>query len=177
MMNTRTAAQNASQPQYTNTPALENKDNSIPTIPRDTVGGGIFILPNGGYMSAFAFKPDNFSTDNPVMLVKGTDASGKQFEVEININSVNPRNASIVELTALDGYSNAIGQPMRLMRQMMSATIQQNASGGTDVFAKFDFLAALDELMDAMRFHGNLNGYLQSKDLMEFLSGLHGGIH
>ena len=119
-------------------------------------------------MSAFAFKPDNFSPDNPIMLVRGVDANGRQFEVEVNVHNVNPRSTSIIELTALDGYLNATGQPSGLARQM--GMIQRNASVGTDLFAKFDFLAALDEIMDAQRFHGNLSGYLQNRDLMEFLS-------
>ena len=47
-------------------------------------------LPGGGYMNASVYKSANFSSDNPVMLVKGTNVDGTPFEVEVNINDINP---------------------------------------------------------------------------------------
>ena len=162
--------QTANQQQHTSFPAIEKKDNSTMQMQSGAIAGGIFRLPGGGTMSAFAFKPENISPDNPIILVKGTDANGKEFEVEVNVNSIDPKSASIVESIALDGYLGATGQPSGLTRQLFISMAMQTSSGGMDAFSKFDFFAVLDELMDAQRFHGNLSGYLQNKELMEILS-------
>ena len=134
------------------------------------IAGGVFYPPNGGSISVLAFKPDDFSPDNPVIQVKGTDINGKEFNVEININNVDPKNASLIEMVALDGYLNATGQPSGITRQLMISNIMRSSSNEMDANTKFDFIAILDEIMDAQRFHGNLNGFLKNKDLMEFLS-------
>ena len=73
-------------------------------------------LPDGGWMNASVFKAENHSEDNPVFLVRGTDSNGKPFETEININNVNPRNASFIEMMALDGYYASKGQPLGAAR-------------------------------------------------------------
>ena len=38
------------------------------------------------------------------MIAKGVDENGKEFEEKININDINLRNASYVEMSALEAY-------------------------------------------------------------------------
>ncbi len=41
---------------------------------------------------------------NPVVLAKGVDENGKEFEQRIYINDVNPSNATVVEMRALEAH-------------------------------------------------------------------------
>jgi hypothetical protein len=114
-------------------------------------------VPGGGMMSASVFKSENFSAQNPVMLVKGTDVNGSPFEVEININNVDPNNASFVEMFALDGYFAANGKPSSTTRAAARDMAIQDALTGTanNAFTKFDFVTHLMEHFETQRFHNN----------------------
>ena len=124
-------------------------------------------LPGGGWMNASVFKSESFSDDNPVFLVRGTDTNGRPFESEININNVNPRNASFIEMMALDGYFASKGQPLGATRGAVGA--MSGIRGSYDAFSKFDFLPPLQEMMQAQRVNGNLNGYLQYRNIIDSL--------
>ena len=47
---------------------------------------------------------DDSTDENPVVLAKGVDENGKEFEQRIYINDVNPSNATAVSYTHLDVY-------------------------------------------------------------------------
>lgn len=118
------------------------------------VSGGVRV-PGGGMMSASVFKAENFSHDNPVMLVKGKDVDGSPFEVEVNINDVNPKNASFIEMFALDGYLAANGKPSSVTRAAAGAMAANNALSGNNASTKFDFVTPLLEHLETQRFHNN----------------------
>ena len=116
------------------------------------VSGGVRV-PGGGMMSASVFKAENFSALNPVMLVTGLDVDGQPFEKEININNVDPRNASFIEMFALDGYFAANGKPSSTTRAAAAAMIAQ---GGLDIaknnaFTQFDFVTPLLAHLETQR--------------------------
>jgi len=134
-------------------------------IPQNAIAGGLL----GGGMSAFIFKPENFSQDNPILIARGFDAQGEPFEKEINIRDIDKRNASTVELLALEGYFALNGGPAGMTRAAIISMAEQNQLGINDIFKKFDFLSALEDIMDAQRFHGNLDGLLRNRTLFEFL--------
>ena len=50
------------------------------------------------------FTTDNMLDENPVVLAKGVDENGKEFEQRIYINDVNPSNATVVEMRALEAH-------------------------------------------------------------------------
>jgi len=131
-------------------------------------------LPNGGWMSANVFKSDNFTDENPVMLVKGIDVCGTPFEVEVNINDVNPRNASFVEMFALDGYFTLQGKPAGVTRAAVGGMIQQELNGGNfdgfNAFSKMDFVAAVQQHMETQRSNGNWEGYFWLRPIFDTLS-------
>jgi len=116
-----------------------------------------------GWMNASVYKSENFSADNPVMLVKGTNVDGKSFEIEININDVSPKNASFVEMLALQGYYTADGQHLDLLQGFTSPM------GISDAFSKFDFLSSTQELMEIQRINANWDGYMQLKLVVDSL--------
>lgn len=58
-----------------------------------------------GVLRLFYIKYAEESTDdNPVVIAKGIDENGKEFEEKININDIDLRNASYVEMSALEAY-------------------------------------------------------------------------
>ena len=128
-----------------------------------------FAIP-GGWLNASVFKSENFTSDNPVMLVKGTNTDGMRFEVEINANEVNPRNASFIEMMALDGYFASKGQSLGTTRAAASAMAIKEARGGTDGFSKFDFLPSLTEAMEVQRQNRNWEAFHYLQHIVDTLS-------
>lgn len=61
---------------------------------------------NGSGLSFYIKYADSSSKDNPMVIAKGVDENGKEFEQTININDINPSNASIVEMRALEAHLN-----------------------------------------------------------------------
>jgi hypothetical protein len=129
-----------------------------------------------GMVNAHVNWSENSTESNPIMLVNGTDVDGKQFEVEVAINKINPRSASVIEMFALDGYAAATGQPTGATRAAASASSfmsQQELQAMRDranAFTPQNFVDALREMMETQRYHRNLNSYIEYRDLFEFLS-------
>ena len=67
------------------------------------------MLFSGGNETGLSFYikyAEESTEDNPVVIAKGVDENGKEFEEKININDINLRNASYVEMSALEAYYN-----------------------------------------------------------------------
>jgi len=166
MMNTQSRSQSAK---------VSIAQGEAPTAPRPKeavfskdalFSGGMAV--GSGFMNASVNWSANSTGDNPIMLVRGTDVDGRQFEVEVAINKINPRNVSVIELFALDGYAAANGQSANATR----AAARASAMSVPNSFASMsNLLDNLKEMMETQRFHGNINGYVQYRDLLEFLSG------
>lgn len=69
---------------------------------------------NGDFRSIMAGNAENGSShvvylkkDDPRILAKGVDENGNEFEQVINVKKVNPRNATLPEMRALEAYSGA----------------------------------------------------------------------
>ena len=127
-------------------------------------------VPGGGMMSASVFKAESFSANNPVMLVRDTDSDGRAFEAEVNINNVNPNNASFIEMFALDGYFVSNGQPAGLTRAATAAMAVENATGKNNAFSQFNFLLPLKKHLETQLFHKNWDGFMQLKTIIDNLS-------
>ena len=59
---------------------------------------------NGTGLSYCLKYADDSTDENPVVLAKGVDENGKEFEKRIYINDVNPSNATVVEMRALEAH-------------------------------------------------------------------------
>ena len=66
----------------------------------------LFSGGNGTGLSFYIKYAEESTEDNPVVIAKGIDENGKEFEEKININDINLRNASYVEMSALEAYYN-----------------------------------------------------------------------
>lgn len=60
---------------------------------------------NGTGLSFYIKYAEHSTEENPVMIAKGVDERGKEFEQIINVKDINPRNATIVEMRALEAYT------------------------------------------------------------------------
>ena len=59
---------------------------------------------NGSGLSFYIKYAENSTEDDPTVIAKGVDENGDEFEQTIHINKINPQNASLVEMTALESY-------------------------------------------------------------------------
>ena len=59
---------------------------------------------NGTGLSYCLKYADDSTDENPVVLARGVDENGKEFEQRIYINDVNPSNATVVEMRALEAH-------------------------------------------------------------------------
>ena len=59
---------------------------------------------NGTGLSYCLKYADDSTDENPVVLAKGVDENGKEFEQRIYINDVDPSNATVVEMRALEAH-------------------------------------------------------------------------
>ena len=66
---------------------------------------------NGTGLSFYLKYAEDSTEENPRILAKGVDENGEEFEQIIDVNKVNPGNATLPEMRALDAYS---GAPKRL---------------------------------------------------------------
>ena len=59
---------------------------------------------NGTGLSYCLKYADDSTDENPVVLAKGVDENGKEFEQRIYFNDVDPSNATVVEMRALEAH-------------------------------------------------------------------------
>ena len=62
---------------------------------------------NGAGLSYSIKYADSSTKEDPTVIAKGIDEQGKEFEQIIHINDIDPRNATIVEMHALEEYTGA----------------------------------------------------------------------
>ena len=66
---------------------------------------------NGTGLSFYLKYAEDSTEENPRILAKDVDENGEEFEQIIDVNKVNPGNATLPEMRALEAYS---GAPKRL---------------------------------------------------------------
>ncbi len=60
---------------------------------------------NGTGLSFYIKWAEDSTEENPVMVAKGVDENGEEFEQRIHIKDINPNNATLVEMRALEAYT------------------------------------------------------------------------
>lgn len=60
---------------------------------------------NGTGLSFYIKWAEDSTEEDPVMVAKGVDEKGEEFEQKIHINDINPSNATLVEMRALEAYT------------------------------------------------------------------------
>lgn len=59
---------------------------------------------NGTGLSYYIKYADNSTQEDPVVIAKGVDENGDEFEQTIHINKINPKCATVVEMHALEAH-------------------------------------------------------------------------
>lgn len=60
---------------------------------------------NGTGLSFYLKWAEDSTEENPVMVAKGVDENGEEFEQRIHIKDINPNYATLVEMRALEAYT------------------------------------------------------------------------
>lgn len=105
----------------------------------------------GGNGQELHLNYDESSTeDNPVIKAWGFDSNGKEYEELIYVNQVNPRNATIAEMKALEAHLKEQGESV--FSAQISREGDRNFIGGAlsgfDVHEKIDFIQLFNEVAD-----------------------------
>ena len=95
---------------------------------------------NGTGLSYCLKYADDSTDENPVVLAKGVDENGKEFEQRIYINDVNPSNATVGEVLALDAYSK--------VERQLGLTSLQLAAGNMGLNDRRDFISMFKECIE-----------------------------
>ena len=137
-------------------------------------------LSRNTWITASVFKADDFSADNPVVRVVGTNADGTPFEEFININNVDPREASFIEMLALDGYNAANGKGVGKFARAAAAGMQSqdiarggcgtNWGYGIDAFTSLDMLSPVIQLMNLQQRNGNIEGFMRLQEIVNAMN-------
>ena len=106
--------------------------------------------------SANVYRADDYSEDNPVYLVKGTDKNGKEYEQTVDVSKVNPNSCSYTELLALNAHTGNKSDS-----NFLSMAIMKDKSGTASYHETADYMAMAHELMNDMKTLGNWDGYLR----------------
>lgn len=119
--------------------------------------------PDGQSFSVY--KADGYSADNPILNIKGTDKDGNSYEQQINPLTVDPENASYVEMMALNAYLVDIGE-------LDAGDFTAIARPTEDDLEKADYLNALRDWRDMQFQLGNMVGYQKATNVCDSLINL-----
>ena len=119
---------------------------------------------NGMGLSFYLKYAEDFTTEEPRILAKGVDENGREFEQVIDVNRINPRSATIVEMRALEAHS---GAPKRNGYSSLPV-------GATNVGLneRQDYLAALENEIRDMNILGEYGLALENQKTLDFYKGL-----
>lgn len=105
--------------------------------------------------SVSIYKPDCYSKDNPIYVVKGINANGNEFEEIVDARKINPKNCSFNELMVLN-VETGNTSPSDYLR---AAAVRANA-GVSSYFEQADYIACAKEVMEDYRTVGSWDSYL-----------------
>ena len=91
--------------------------------------------------SANVYRADDYSEDNPVYLVKGTDKNGNEYEQTVDVSKVNPNGCSYTEMLALNAHTGNKSDS-----NFMTMSILKDKMDGASYHEKADYMAMAHEL-------------------------------
>ena len=118
---------------------VENASSHVVYLKKDDM---LYSGGNGTGLSFYLKYADDSTEENPRILAKGIDEFGEEFEQVIDVKKVNPRNATLPEMRALEAFS---GVPKRFG---FSSLPMGTANVGLD--QRQDFIEAFKKNIDDM---------------------------
>lgn len=128
--------------------------------------GKDMLVSVGGKGGTVNAKYDESSTkENPVVVIWGTDSTGKEYKKKVPLNEINPRNASPAEMMALNAHLSKIGNG-----DVAGPIALWNSLGATNADSKMDFDQYYRDYIAMQRLGGNQsNAELYQLQLERFL--------
>ena len=127
--------------------------------------GAIFACGTPDGQSFSVYKADNYAADNPILNIKGIDKDGNSYEKQIDPRTVDPENASYVEMMAVNAYLVDIGE---LDANDFTAFERPTE----DDLEKADYLNSIREWRDTQYRVGNMVGYYKAAKVCDALLNL-----
>ena len=129
-----------------------------------TAGNVVHITPDALFSiydaktgeSANVYRADDYSEDNPVYLVKGTDKNGNKYEQTVDVSKVNPNSCSYTEMLALNAHTGNKSDS-----NFMTMSILKDKMDSASYHEKADYMSMAYALMNDMKTLGNWDGYLR----------------
>lgn len=128
-------------------------------------------IPNDS--SASVYKADAFDPAKPEYRVRYWDKEGNYTDTNVQINGVNPRNASYLEMLAYTTYSDVEGFTKNAFGDFMNAASGVNGNITYDfdsINEKKDYMSMIKEFMQLQYDSNNLSGYLSYKELYDYIN-------
>lgn len=115
---------------------------------------------------------DESSTEeNPVIKAWGVDSRGKEYEELIYVNQVDPRNATIAEMKALEAHLKKQGDSVLTAQipRVGGGNFIREALSGFDVHEKINFIQLFNEVADKAMEPDNAAGLRLDADRFLYL--------
>ena len=126
-MNTVSSLYGQQKSNYMKAPASEEKTFYTAETPKVyqifTTDNMLWTGGNGTGLSYCLKYADDSTDENPVVLAKGVDENGKEFEQRIYINDVNPSNATVMLSRLVDTFFSRTSWTMLLYVENHSISV------------------------------------------------------
>lgn len=120
------------------------------------------------------FKSQEYSSQNPVMLVKYWDKDGQVQEIEVNAKEIDPSNANYMEMLALSAYYDDAGISKNSIGTFMTSNIGLDGMIKEETYSslieKRNYMEQVKEWEQMQYSNGNLLGYQQFAKFYALLS-------
>ena len=127
-------------------------------------------FPGGG--GASVFKSENYSEANPEYRIKYWEDETEASDIMVNPKTVNPMNASYLEMLGFTTYSDIMGYTSDGFGNFISAARGVNGDISYDlsnIMKRMDYKAVVSDFMDAQYNAGNISGYMSLKRLHDYM--------
>ncbi|MDE7185171.1 MAG: hypothetical protein K2O40_12045 [Lachnospiraceae bacterium] len=98
---------------------------------------------NGTGLSFYIKYAEGSTEDDPTVIAKGVDENGDEFEQTIHINQINPKNATVVEMHALEAHMG-----VKKLGGLTSLPMESGAMGLND---RTDFMDMFQKQISDMK--------------------------
>lgn len=110
------------------------------------------------------YRSDRYSKENPVYVLTGLDADGKEFRKEIDASKINPSHCSYNELMVLNVETGHTSD-----RDRIHAAAVRDKAGAESFFERKNYLSCIQAVMQDQMTMGNWSSYLSYRKWMESL--------
>ncbi len=101
------------------------------------------------------YRAESYTKDNPVYLIRGLDASGEPFEMEVDAKKIDPNHCSYNELMVLNVETGHTSPT-----DYMHAVMARDKAGAGSYFDKMDYLSYAGEVLKERMAMGSWDSYL-----------------